>query len=272
MDNPMYGYEAGGKDEESCSVEMGEEEAIVVQGLTVDTVDEVDNANPHIAYHGGLSSEEMKYQEMGFVGAPKVLLADHMKKMRTWLLRIRRMAEAHERHAEGVYSATNESLHHAILRTLICDDDSMTFPASRKTLIDLDLCTFEALCSSELEMQMPSASLISRVAGISEIELRLKSQRAYGLIARRTKGRQFAMSKGGLIMIVPSQAKTGDVIVVFRGARVPYLLRPVPGIRERKYTLIGEAYVHGIMQGECFPESPDIASLGHCESETFCIA
>jgi hypothetical protein len=39
-----------------------------------------------------------------------------------------------------------------------------------------------------------------------------------------------------------------DVIAVFYGASTPFLLHPVPG--EQMYQLMGEAYCHGIMQGE----------------------
>jgi hypothetical protein len=41
----------------------------------------------------------------------------------------------------------------------------------------------------------------------------------------------------------------GDVVVLFAGANVPYLLRPIPN-KENTFSLIGEAYVHGIMGGE----------------------
>ena len=40
----------------------------------------------------------------------------------------------------------------------------------------------------------------------------------------------------------------GDVVAVFNGAATPFLLRPVPG--QNTYEFMGEAYVHGVMQGE----------------------
>lgn len=49
----------------------------------------------------------------------------------------------------------------------------------------------------------------------------------------------------------PCSTQSRDEIWILRGARVPYILRPVGGAR---YELIGEAYVHGIMQGEEFDE------------------
>jgi len=44
-----------------------------------------------------------------------------------------------------MYAATNEPVDHAVLRTLIGDDDTMIFPTSRETVMDLDLFTFEFL-------------------------------------------------------------------------------------------------------------------------------
>lgn len=40
----------------------------------------------------------------------------------------------------------------------------------------------------------------------------------------------------------------GDVVVVFKGARIPYLVKPAEV--ERRFQFIGEAYCDGIMDGE----------------------
>lgn len=46
--------------------------------------------------------------------------------------------------------------------------------------------------------------------------------------------------------MVPQLSKPGDLICVMFGGRFPLVLRPVDG----GYHLIGDAYVHGIMNGE----------------------
>jgi hypothetical protein len=46
--------------------------------------------------------------------------------------------------------------------------------------------------------------------------------------------------------------KAGDVVAVFYGASTPFLLRPVPS--QETYEFIGEAYTHGVMQGEALLE------------------
>ncbi|KAF1994471.1 HET-domain-containing protein [Amniculicola lignicola CBS 123094] len=65
------------------------------------------------------------------------------------------------------------------------------------------------------------------------------------------KGRRFCSTKGGSIGWVPESARSGDLVAVFHGGRVPYILRPCEG----GYTFVGEAYVHDAMQGEKFLEA-----------------
>ena len=46
---------------------------------------------------------------------------------------------------------------------------------------------------------------------------------------------------------VHKHSKIGDKIVVFRGARVPYVIRE---LENGNYNLIGECWVQGMMEGE----------------------
>ena len=52
---------------------------------------------------------------------------------------------------------------------------------------------------------------------------------------------------------VPKVAEVGDQIAIFLGATVPILLRP----RGNGYVVLGEAYVHEMMDGQAF-EGPDV--------------
>jgi hypothetical protein len=53
-----------------------------------------------------------------------------------------------------------------------------------------------------------------------------------------------------------SGVKGGDEVFVLLGSRMPYVLHPmgdigVEGLGETKlYTIVGEGYIHGIMDGE----------------------
>jgi hypothetical protein len=50
---------------------------------------------------------------------------------------------------------------------------------------------------------------------------------------------------------MPAYANEGDIICVFLGARVPFVVRPNPvGENETQtYSLVGECYPHGMMHG-----------------------
>jgi hypothetical protein len=58
--------------------------------------------------------------------------------------------------------------------------------------------------------------------------------------------RTFSVSHSGWFCLVPEEAQPGDKIGIISGWEVPLLLRP----HQNNYYLVGECYVHGIMDGE----------------------
>ena len=74
------------------------------------------------------------------------------------------------------------------------------------------------------------------------------------LIGPVVTGRAFAVTEKGYIGLVPSGAMPGDLLCLFFGASVPFVLRPRADCRDGAssgtYSLVGEAYIHGIMDGE----------------------
>lgn len=54
--------------------------------------------------------------------------------------------------------------------------------------------------------------------------------------------------------------KKGDLVFLVAGADVPYVLRPVIG-KEGVFVLVGEAYVHSIMDGENLGEGMDFGEI-----------
>ncbi|KAF1967161.1 HET-domain-containing protein [Bimuria novae-zelandiae CBS 107.79] len=60
------------------------------------------------------------------------------------------------------------------------------------------------------------------------------------------KNRRFCSTKSGRIGWVPRDTKENDLICVLYGGQVPYVLRPCEG----GYKLVGECYIHGLMEGE----------------------
>lgn len=60
-------------------------------------------------------------------------------------------------------------------------------------------------------------------------------------------GRCLFMSSSGHLGLAPEASEEEDVICVLQGARVPFIVRPTG---HHKCSLVGEAYVHGVMDGE----------------------
>ena len=75
--------------------------------------------------------------------------------------------------------------------------------------------------------------------------------------------------------IAPSRAKVGDLIVILLGCRVPVVLSPINKDDPRcGFRLIGEAYLHGMMDGEVLDlaEYASYRSTDPTESsEEFCL-
>jgi hypothetical protein len=63
-------------------------------------------------------------------------------------------------------------------------------------------------------------------------------------------GRYFFVTKRGKIGIGPRNMELGDSVCSLFGCSVPFIIRPATEIG--RYRLLGDAYVHGIMDGELF--------------------
>ncbi|CAG8955960.1 hypothetical protein HYFRA_00008814 [Hymenoscyphus fraxineus] len=69
-------------------------------------------------------------------------------------------------------------------------------------------------------------------------------------LAFRNFGRRFMITKKGYVGIAHAQGQMGDSIVLLRGCTMPMILRKCDG----GWRVVGEAYVHGIMNGEAWRE------------------
>jgi hypothetical protein len=81
---------------------------------------------------------------------------------------------------------------------------------------------------------------------------------SYMQIAHMMDCSRLFISATGYVGLCPSETRKGDAIFVPYGGHVPYIIRPKREERqtqqavseEQRWTLVGEAYVHGIMHGE----------------------
>jgi hypothetical protein len=61
--------------------------------------------------------------------------------------------------------------------------------------------------------------------------------------------------------LVQDFAEKGDVIRILSGGKTPFCLRP----KNKRYLLLGERYVHGLMDGEAI----DVPERGELDRRTF---
>ncbi|TQN69888.1 Heterokaryon incompatibility protein 6, OR allele [Colletotrichum shisoi] len=66
-------------------------------------------------------------------------------------------------------------------------------------------------------------------------------------MARAVTDRRLGITSRGYLGLFPENGKTGDEVLVLDGCHVPFLMRTAGTNRRR---LVGECYLHGIMQGE----------------------
>ncbi|KAE9375052.1 hypothetical protein N431DRAFT_373084 [Stipitochalara longipes BDJ] len=62
---------------------------------------------------------------------------------------------------------------------------------------------------------------------------------------------KFAITEMGNFALVPPTTKVGDQVGLFKGGKVPLILRQ----KDNQWRLVGESYVHGIMDGNSFDET-----------------
>jgi hypothetical protein len=63
----------------------------------------------------------------------------------------------------------------------------------------------------------------------------------------RNRRRRFCATEKGRLGWAPEAAQEGDLICIFHGAKVPYVMRPC---EDGNYILLGAGYLHGMMYGE----------------------
>lgn len=63
--------------------------------------------------------------------------------------------------------------------------------------------------------------------------------------------RRIIRTSAGYIGLAPAATRCGDAVALFKGARVPFLIRE----KGDRWEIIGEGYIHGIMEGEVWDAS-----------------
>jgi len=77
---------------------------------------------------------------------------------------------------------------------------------------------------------------------------------------------KLAVTKEGYMAILPTMAKVGDTVLIICGRRYPLVLRRKGGGAYERvggtcYELMGESYVHGIMDGEMMNVDTEVRKI-----------
>ncbi|GLA76942.1 hypothetical protein AtubIFM55763_008820 [Aspergillus tubingensis] len=152
----------------------------------------------------------------------------------------------------GCGYASGGSLADAYLRTLMADTVGI---GQRQTdflqPLYLDEFVFSNSAPSDEDLEEDDSGY---VLGKSFIETYCTYASLFdSAITRATSYRRMMISSKGYIGLVPAKAQEGDHICVLYGCSVPVILRK----KGDHYVLIGESYVHGIMDGEALSQKWD---------------
>ncbi|KAK4449036.1 heterokaryon incompatibility protein-domain-containing protein [Podospora aff. communis PSN243] len=133
--------------------------------------------------------------------------------------------------------------------------DSAVYPPTSETLTDAVYRTVAA----DLEAELPIPGYPRRLKSyMAPLDISTPSNIWWIGRAIITLGETRALfaTRDGYLGLGPNRAREGDVVFVIPGNETPLVLRPLPGTQD-KFTLVGECYVHGIMDGQALDDYTD---------------
>lgn len=92
--------------------------------------------------------------------------------------------------------------------------------------------------------------------GITQWRLDMSASYRHNLM--RLQGRKVFITRGGYIGLGPAEIRCSDNISIILGGKTPFIIRS--GGNE-KFRLIGEAYVHGMMEGEMMERNLEVEKI-----------
>lgn len=136
-----------------------------------------------------------------------------------------------------------------VLRTAVADQE-IRQPLYKPRLSDNNLDrAVDALKDHPELVALNSEALVARG---------LKSYRYLDQLEDTARHRRPFAGKGGLLGLGPAEMEVGELIYILVGATVPYLLRKDA---EGKLRVVGDAYIHGVMDGEIMARRPRLHTI-----------
>ncbi|KAI1073493.1 heterokaryon incompatibility protein-domain-containing protein [Whalleya microplaca] len=168
-----------------------------------------------------------------------------MKDQKAWLAEVIQFFEL------GEVPTQNED---AIWCAMILD----RYPHSQRTTPEWRSLAPKIFRSQKLRMEDLTSSQVSCVKQMERMRpvsgLQQFCDDVMSWIEPGCRWRTFFKTKSGMIGLGPEQMMPNDIAVLIWGSRVPIVLRP---LSENHYSYVGEAYIHGIMDGEFVDTKPE---------------
>lgn len=136
-------------------------------------------------------------------------------------------------------SHAGQTAKEAFWRTLICN----TINGGKLAPQSLE-ASFDAYREAVVWMLQDCAPLDYEV---ESAETSLQSTKFRQALMKWVGGRVFCRTKNGYMGMVPAESKPKDLVCAFLGAKTPFVIRAKP---DGSYQLIGECYVHLMMDGQ----------------------
>jgi hypothetical protein len=76
-------------------------------------------------------------------------------------------------------------------------------------------------------------------------------QEAFSNLCGGNSGRVIILTGQGYMGLAPEATKKGDSIALFKGGKLPFVIRK----EGKNWIIIGNCYIHGIMNGEDFDDA-----------------
>ena len=172
------------------------------------------------------------------------------KRQHAWYVEMRDLVD---RHVPATYK-TGQLKDEALWRTMIGDhglDDVRPAPkeyGDHYQLWQRMLADHETmLACAKQNTLLPGFNTEQELSDATMLYTRFNS--AFGPV---NNNRRFCITKNGYIGMVPPGTQAGDLICILFGTDTPFVIRdlPTPDEVRKSYELVGDCYVHGMMDGE----------------------
>lgn len=209
---------------------------LTIRGAVIDTISQLD----HSVHYG---EEDLKLDHCTEAGQARMDL------------RSKANAENFEALAEAAYEFPGGHTREESLWRTLCCDQTTEIPVQRAPV---EYAIAYKVCRKQHEATNAEGHIDLDAFSRSIVREDLLHYTAFhNTVLRHCTGRNLCVTTGGYLGNVPDGSLNGDKICILFGSAVPLVLRECEG---GFFKLVGECYIHGIMDGEAM-RNRDIETL-----------